>query len=313
MGCGNVLVAATEHHERAFFMSLPRELGGQPGLADARLAGQEHGGGAIHLRALPRLGQAKPLGFACCERQLPELAPQRRGKRRRGTEDRGPGHFERDDGIGKPLQLDLADEHEAELGAAAGQTAHEIVAEDLAAVRRIAQSGCSHDRRAMTVAVFPRHVTRADSDAHLDTTIVATLPIRPVDRSLDLVRRVHGLGGGAERRQDPVAEPLHHRPAVLGDRGSEDLVVAPAHEISLDVAEACAHLRAPDDVRIQNRRGPRTVEHRQEATRSSGRPPRPACVRRGQSTIRRSRSRVSRFCSSEPMRVSCRWVTPLAA
>ena len=38
---GHVLVAATEHDERAFVVGLTRELRGQAGLADARLTREE--------------------------------------------------------------------------------------------------------------------------------------------------------------------------------------------------------------------------------------------------------------------------------
>ena len=272
VGCGDVLVAAAQHDERAFFVRLPRELRGQPGLADTRFTGQENGGGAVHLRALPRVGESKPLVVARRERQLAGLAPQRRGQRRRRADRRGPGHFERDDRVGKTLQLDLADEHEAELGVAAGESAHEIVAEDLAPVGGVAQSGGGDDRRAVTVAVLPRDVTRADPDAHLEAAVVAPLPVGAVDPSLDLVGGVDGLGGRTERREDAVAEPLDHRPALLGDRGAEDLVVAAPNEIGLDVAEARPHLGATDDVGVQNRRCPRPVEHRKRL-RGPGRRP----------------------------------------
>ena len=151
----------------------PRELRREPGLADARLAREQDRGGAIDLRALPRFGEPEPLVFTRRERELAALPPQRRGKRRRGADRRGPRHLERDDRLGEALQLDLADEHEAELGAAAGEAAHEIVAEDLAAVGRVAQPGRGDDRRAVAVAVFPRDVAGADPDAHLDAAVVA--------------------------------------------------------------------------------------------------------------------------------------------
>jgi hypothetical protein len=74
-------------------------------------------------------------------------------------------------------------------------------------------------------------IAGADPDAHLDATIVVRLAIGAVDRTLDLVRGVHRLRGCAERRDHAVPEALHHGPAVLGDRGGQDLVVTTPEEI----------------------------------------------------------------------------------
>ena len=194
VGCGHVLVATAEHHERALVVRLTGELRSQPGLADARLAREQNGGGAIDLRALPGLGEPEALVFARRERELAALAAQRRGEGRGRRDRRRPRHLERDDRLGQSFQLDLADEHEAELGVAAREAAHEVVAEDLRTIGRVAQSGRGHDRCAVTVAILPGHIARADADAHLDAPVLAALAVRPVDLPLDLVRGVHGLG-----------------------------------------------------------------------------------------------------------------------
>ena len=55
----------------------------------------------------------------------------------------------------------------------------------------------------------------------------------------------------------PSPRPLTTEPPCLATAAREDLVVAPAQEIGLDVAEAGPHLGAADDVRVQNRRSPR--------------------------------------------------------
>ena len=95
-------------------------------------------------------------------------------------------------------------------------------------------------------------------------------------RTLDLVRRVHGLGRRPERGEDAVAEALHHRSAVLGDRGAEHLVVAPAEEVGLDVAESGPHLGAPDDVGVQDRCSPRSgLDHGATLRGAGARLPRP--------------------------------------
>ena len=193
----------------------------------------------------------------------PAWRRKRRGQGRGHGRRRGPRNLEHDDRLGQTLQLDLADEHEAELGATAGEAAHEVVAENLAAVGRVAQTGRGDDGRAVTVAVLPRHVARADADAHVDAVVVARLAIGAVEGTLDLVRRVHGLGRGAERGEDAVAEPLDHRAAVLGHRGAEHLVVPAAQAVGLDVAEPRPQLGAPDDVGVQDRCSPRAgLDHR---------------------------------------------------
>ena len=264
---GHVLVAATEHNERAFLVRLARELRCQAGLADSRLTREEHGGGAVDLRALPGFGEAKPFVFARRERELTTLAPQRRGQGSRRADGRGPRHFEGNDWIGQTLQIDFAHEHELEIGTTAGQPAHQIVTEDLATGGGIAKPSGGDNRGAVAIAVFPRDIARADPDPHFDTAVVARLAIRAVDPTLDLVRRVHGLCRRAERREDSVAQALDDRPAVLGDRGPEDLIVPTAEEIGLDVSEASAHLRTPNDVGVQDRRGTRpTLEHRAKVT-----------------------------------------------
>ena len=259
----NVLVAPAEHHERAFVVGLARELRGQTRLPDPRFAGEENGRGAIYLRALPRVGESQPFVVARRERQLAGLAAQRRGQRRDGADRRGPRHFEHHDRFRQALQLDLADKHEGELGATAGETSNEIVAEDLASVGGVAQSRRGDDRGAVAVAAFPRHIARADTDAHFDAAVVARLAIGAVNRALDVVRRVHRVGSSSERGHDAVAQTLHHCPVVRGDRGPENLVVAPPDEIGLDIAESGPQLGAADDVGVQDRRGPRAVvDHR---------------------------------------------------
>ena len=234
---GDVFVAPAEHHERAFLMGLASELRSETRLPDSRFADEEHGRRAVDLCALPRVGETQPLVVARREGQLSGLAPQRRGQRGHRADCRGPRHFEHHDRFRQAFQLDLADEYERELGATAGETANEIVAADLATVGRVAQSRRGDDRRAVAIAAFPCDIAHADADPHLDAAVVACLAIGPVDRALDVVCGIHRVGSRSERGEDPVAQTLHDRPVVRGDRRAENLVVAPPDEIGLDIAE----------------------------------------------------------------------------
>ena len=84
----------------------------------------------------------------------------------------------------------------------------------------------SHSRAAVTTGVPWQSPSSHDTspaleaDAHLDASVFAGLAVRAVDLPLDLVGGVHGLGRGAERGEDAVAESLDHGAAVLGDHGA---------------------------------------------------------------------------------------------
>ena len=139
---GNVLVAASEHDEAAVGVRGARQLRREARLADARLAADQHDGRAVDLRLLPRVGEPATFVVAARERQLARLDAQRRGQRCRVVGARRcHGTSNAMTASGRPFSSSSPTTRERELGATAREAAHEVVAEDLTAVGRVAEPG----------------------------------------------------------------------------------------------------------------------------------------------------------------------------
>jgi hypothetical protein len=192
-----------------------RRLGGEPRLADARLAGQQHHLALPVLRLRPR--QPQRLGLLVPPEQR-ERGPRAEPCRQRdaGAGQRLPADHARLQWLGQALQRDQPDRREAVPAAPARQHPHDVGDQDLPALGLRAEPGGLDEWQAVRVVALPRDVAGADADPYANRGRARPLPLGG-DRLLDRDGRGHRVGGAGKRRHDAVAEVVVERAAMGGD------------------------------------------------------------------------------------------------
>ncbi len=226
-------------------VELRAHLGDEAGLADARLAGDEHEAtGAV-------AGGGDPPGehfaFALAAdvgRAGPEVG--RAGRRL-------PRNVERGHRLGEALELQLADRRHLVAAAAARQHPHDLGDQHLPAVGRGAQSRRLDDRRTEAVAVLERDVAGRDADPDRERQALAAG--EQVDRALHGDPGGDGLGRAGEHHEHAVAEPLHDGAAVRLRRLDQRAVVGPAQRLGPVLTDLTPERGRADEIGHEDRRG----------------------------------------------------------
>ena len=198
------LVARAPEDEPALSCERRRDLFRDAGLADARLPGDE----GERTGAVPR-GLAEPDERA----QLLRAADVRRARRQAPRSD-VVRDLERRHRIRDPLELELAESRELESASSAQHAGDEVAAQDLSALRGVAQPARDDDGRADVVGLVLERLADVDADADAQAFAVD----RPPCGSLHRDRGANGGGGGRERHHQPVTRPLDV-PAPVGAGG----------------------------------------------------------------------------------------------
>ena len=254
----DLLVASTGEHPRPLFVGGSGGLGGQPGLALTGLAADEHHRPAVVAGGLPRIVEHLARLVAPGEGKLTRGRCQGPGQWRHlsGRRHR-PGHLIRHDRLRQPLELPLADEDHGVLGAVAGQTAHQVVAQDLPTLGRVAEAGGRDHRDPVAVAVLPHHVTRADADPDGELGGGAVPSVDHLDPLLAVHRGGNGIGSSREGRQQTVAQSLDDLAVVAQHRFPPRLVLGPEQLVGAVISQSRPQVGRRDEVREQNGRSAR--------------------------------------------------------
>ena len=238
-------------------MRRARRLGGEPRLADPRLAGDEHHLPLAVLRLRPREGERLRLSATADHRERrprPEPGRQRQACMPERLPRNGAGH----DRLGQALQRDRPDRREGVAAAPARREAHEVGHEDLPALRRRTEPRRLDHGGPKTVALLPGDVAETDPDAHREwyrERRAARATVVPVNGLLDRHRRSDSIGRAREGRHDPVADVLRHGPAVRRDCIREQPVVRASQRLGRLLAELRALRRRADEVGEEDRGG----------------------------------------------------------
>ena len=209
-----LLVAAAGEHERALVARDQRDLGGEARLADPGLA-RERARRAATLSPLP----STPSTSRSSSRLRPDESERRRRRQHRWQRrlDRAIATWTTGSqrtstaGTGPGMPLSSRSPHlELVAAAAAGEVAHDLGAQDLAALGRGLEPLRLDHREAEAVVALEGDVADADADPHLDALGLAP-PVVDVDGLLDRDRRGHRVDRGRERGHHAVAGVLHDR------------------------------------------------------------------------------------------------------
>ena len=215
----------------------PGERAGQRGLAQPRLAGDQHDLAARRLR--PPVAGVGPGG----DRRRPTTPTSGRTARRAGS---GTGaaagaasvgshsHLDRGDRLGQALQLEVAERPALVPAPAARHGGHDLRRQDLATVAPRAQSGRFDDRVAEVVVVLDTDLASTDPDPQPD----ASRSVRLASSTACCMATAQA--SAPRRREDdhqPVAEVLHLPSPGLGDGLAEDGEVVPSHVVGRSWAD----------------------------------------------------------------------------
>jgi hypothetical protein len=254
---GEIGVAPAVEDRGPAGMDTARELGRQAGLPRSRLTADEHDATARCVGVVPHAAQ---LGHG--------LGPPDERISRPGTERERhwwwrcrhlavllrclPPDEVGVDPVRQPLELERADGLVAVARSVAGEQAHRVADEDLAALRRGLQPGRRDHRQAEALLVLPGHVAGGDSDPH--GQVVRRLAHPDLQRD----GGPHGLRGGLERRHHAFTARLDDPSAVAQDHVGELVQVVDEEAIRPSVTEVDAHRRRSNDIGEQDRGGGRT-------------------------------------------------------
>ena len=221
-------------------------LGRQPGLADARLPGQEDDAPVALEGALPGVHRRLQLDVASDEGDCVRVERRRHGHGAGGGQPL-PAHGEG----GQALELAATGVLEAVVAAAAGEQADELGHEDLASLGHRAQPGGLHDRGAEAVAVLEGDV----AGAHPDTDGDGGVGPGPFD--VDALLHHHGcrdgVGSRREQSQHTVAQSLDQRSLVGGDGLGQQGVVTTAQLLGPVLTQPDAQLGRAHQVGDEHR------------------------------------------------------------
>ena len=243
IGQVHVLVAGAEQHDRALGVRRQRRLGGEPRLADPRLAGDQHQLALAVLRLRPRRRQCLGLRIAAehCERRLGHTGRQRHARRQRF-----PLHCKGSDGLGQSLERQLAERCER-VTATAGQAADDIGDHDLSAGRDGAEPRGLDHGRTIDVAVLARRFARGDADADLHRIAAGAAP-RSIGRLLHGDGAGNGARGAVEAQHQAVAGGLHLAAIVFRHGAAQRGEVRVAQRLVGIVPEAARQLGGADEI-----------------------------------------------------------------
>ena len=251
-----LVVAAAEQHRRALGVREAGDLGGEAGLADAGLAGEQRERAvAVRRRRATSRDEHLELGLPTDERD-PGADGERRREGRAVPEVAGgrlPLDAQRGHRVGEALEVEGPDVGEPLGGPGTRDEAHDRAAEDLVAPGGRAQAGRLHHGGAVEVAVLVPAVTEAQPDPHVDLVVEVLVPGE--HGLLHRHRAGQALGRAEEGRHGAVAHRLD-QPAVVGlDGPADQLVVLPLEHVGRVVADPGAQRRRVDQVGEHDRVG----------------------------------------------------------
>ena len=245
----DVLFAVPEQHARAAIERGARGLGDERGLAQTRLAGDQHGlVPAARSHACERLVDQPDLVVAADDADArPE--GETRGQRDDAAVVVGQGlpqHLDRLDGLGQTREREASDGSQLERVAPAGHERHDASHEDLAADALRAEPRRLDHGIAEVVALVGRHLAAAQADPQADRML-----LRAVVALDALLHRHRARQRGRRRREHghhAVAEVLHLTTVVLRERVAQDVEVAVPDTVGLVGREPARERRRADDV-----------------------------------------------------------------
>jgi len=174
--------------------------------------------------------------------QRPEHRDGETGRDGGGRPPQELAHFDR----AQPLQCHFDRRTEVGAGVRARRAAHQVRAQHLARLGRVAQSS-SVDKRGSVVVTggLVEHVAETDPDPKVEPSFrVAQL----VDRRLEHRRVLQRLPRRRERDHQAIALPPHDFSAARFDEVGGDGVVGFAEGGEVDLAHPSSQRRRPDDV-----------------------------------------------------------------
>jgi hypothetical protein len=252
-GNAEVLVAASGQDDGILGVDQAGELGGEPGLTDPGLTGEERQLPVSGRCSLPQLLQPFELVVPADEDPVCPREQLRDWNARPGSDQRCPVDFADRHRVGQTLQL-----QRAELGVRGGRPApghcpQQGRGQDLTRAGGGHQPGRLHHRRPEDVAGIETDLADRQTDPDGDGIgQTATLPIgcllhRHCRRDRRHRRR--------ERGQQAVTRVLDLGPALGRDRVPQQLEVGRPHPVEGGVAHPGHELGRPDQVCEQHRRG----------------------------------------------------------
>ena len=227
-----VLVAAAGQHRGSLVVHLPGQLGGQPGLPDAGLPGQEGDPGFTGPRLLPQLGEPVELAVPADE-DLSNVGEEGR-ERHRGLGGGLPVDLDCRERTRKSLELETTDRREGFL-ACVGHPPDDLRGENLPAPGGAAQPGRLDHRGAEAVVTLEDDVTGTDPDANAECR--AAGPVMAVNGLLNGHRRLHRIRRTGEGGHETVAEVLDHGSAAPADGAGHQGVMLAAQGFGRDLTQ----------------------------------------------------------------------------
>ena len=253
VGDAEALLTSAEQDECGLLMEVFDDLGHQPGLADARFAGQKARPSRAGSRVIPRSEEPGPLRVSADKGEL-VAAKEGRGQWSGGA-DRLPEDLVRRQRRRKPLQVEVTDGDRAHAGTASRQRPHRVAAKDLVALGGTAQPCRLDHRQAVDIVRVDMHIADRETDADVEPGRADRASFR-VDRALQSHSTFDRTSRTLEYGHDPVAEALYDRAIARDDGPAKQLVEGLTQPVGGGVTDRCPPGRRPHDIREQDGKEP---------------------------------------------------------